>query len=248
MNFPFVRQALMQRDTFSYLVTNPSELSSDDLVYLEQLVEHYPFCQTGHVLLAKGYTNDSESVQSEAMLRKAAAYSLSRHALRKFMEGEFPKSVPTPEQALPFTRRHTREVEVSNKPLFEEINPVQALRGLDYSEVLLQKTEEKAELTPQDNNPLDQLSIIDRFILAEPRIGPLRSKLGQPEEVQVDLAQKPQQIHSTPITEAYAKVLARQGKTEKAIEVYEKLQLKFPEKKTYFAEKIEDLRNPSSLS
>ncbi|MDQ1088528.1 hypothetical protein [Siphonobacter sp. SORGH_AS_1065] len=237
----------MQRDTFSYLVTNPSELSSDDLVYLEQLVEHYPFCQTGHVLLAKGYTHDSKS--AEASLRKAAAYALSRNALRKFMEGDFPQSTSTTDQALPFTRRHAREVvEVSTKPFFEEINPVQALRGLDYSEVLLKKNEEKPETEPQESNPLDQLSIIDRFIQAEPRIGPLRAKLGQPEEIQVDLAQKPQQSHSTPVTEAYAKVLARQGKTEKAIEVYEKLQLKFPEKKTYFAEKIEALKNNPPLS
>lgn len=234
----------MQRDTFSYLVTNPSELSSDDLVYLEQLVEHYPFCQTGHVLLAKGYTHDSESVAAEASLRKATAYALSRNALRKFMEGDFPKSTPTTEQTLPFTRRHAREVvEATTKPFFEEINPVQALRGLDYSEVLLKKNEEKSETELQESNPLDQLSIIDRFIQAEPRIGPLRAKLGQPEEVQVDLAYKLQQTNSTPVTEAYAKVLARQGKSEKAIEVYEKLQLKFPEKKTYFAEKIEALKN-----
>ncbi len=236
----------MQRDTFSYLITNPNEFTTDDLVYLEQLVGTYPFCQTGHVLLAKGYNNRSDT--SETLLRKAAVYSLSRSTLRKFMEGEFPKSTPQPNQSLPFARRHARETDVTLKPTVEEINPVQALRGLDYSEVLLQKNEESKEKEEQKADQQDQLSIIDRFIQAEPRIGPLRSKPGQPEEVQVDLALKPQQSNNTPITEGYAKVLARQGKTEKAIQVYEKLQLKFPEKKTYFAEKIQDLKTQSPLS
>ena len=35
--------------------------------------------------------------------------------------------------------------------------------------------------------------------------------------------------------------MARQGKIERAIEIYEQLMLKKPEKKAYFAEKIKDL-------
>jgi hypothetical protein len=37
--------------------------------------------------------------------------------------------------------------------------------------------------------------------------------------------------------------MLKQGKTDKAIEIYEKLIIKFPEKKSYFAEKIESLKN-----
>lgn len=242
---------LMQRDIFSYLVTNPTDLSSDDVAYLKELVEHYPFCQTGHVLLAKGYTDQADHTDAPAALRKAAAYSLSRNALRKFIGGEFPvATTPAEEQRLPFTRRHPREVEeiaTQPVPVFETINPVQALRGLDYSEVLLKKSEEKAEKEKFETPAYDQLAIIDRFIQAEPRIGPFRAKPGPSDEEPVDLAHKQQVSTSTPLTEAYAKVLARQGKTEKAIEIYEKLQLKFPEKKAYFAGKIEELRSRLSL-
>jgi hypothetical protein len=46
----------------------------------------------------------------------------------------------------------------------------------------------------------------------------------------------------SPITETYAKLLAGQKKYERAIEVYERLILKFPAKSTYFAAQIEKLK------
>lgn len=43
------------------------------------------------------------------------------------------------------------------------------------------------------------------------------------------------------VSEGMAKIMVRQGKIERAIEIYEQLMLKKPEKKAYFAEKIKDL-------
>lgn len=42
-------------------------------------------------------------------------------------------------------------------------------------------------------------------------------------------------------TEAFARILLRQGKIEKAIDVYQKLILKNPEKRNYFAKKLSEL-------
>ncbi|HNG42094.1 MAG TPA: tetratricopeptide repeat protein, partial [Cyclobacteriaceae bacterium] len=44
------------------------------------------------------------------------------------------------------------------------------------------------------------------------------------------------------ISETLVEILIRQGKKEKAIEVLKKLIWKFPQKKTYFAAQIEDLK------
>lgn len=44
------------------------------------------------------------------------------------------------------------------------------------------------------------------------------------------------------ISETYANLLATQGYTQKAIELYQRLMLKFPEKSGYFAAKIEELQ------
>lgn len=55
------------------------------------------------------------------------------------------------------------------------------------------------------------------------------------------LADKSTQIHDV-ISENYAKILAMQGRNDKAIEVYEKLSLMNPEKKHIFAIQIEKLK------
>ena len=45
------------------------------------------------------------------------------------------------------------------------------------------------------------------------------------------------------VTETLAKIYEMQGKTEKAVKAYQKLGLKYPEKSTYFADKIRELKN-----
>lgn len=49
--------------------------------------------------------------------------------------------------------------------------------------------------------------------------------------------------NDTLISETLAKLLAIQGKKDKAIKMYRQLSLKYPEKNTYFAAKIEQLKN-----
>ncbi|MCS6823928.1 MAG: hypothetical protein NZ529_06500 [Cytophagaceae bacterium] len=57
-----------------------------------------------------------------------------------------------------------------------------------------------------------------------------------------NLAERSSTITKNVASENYAKILALQGKRDKAIEVYNQLILKFPEKKTYFETQIEKLK------
>lgn len=72
------------------------------------------------------------------------------------------------------------------------------------------------------------------------------AKTGRLDPGQHELIEKAEQsnhIGQEVLTEAMAEVRLSQGQREKALEIYEKLGLLYPEKKSYFAQKIEQILN-----
>ncbi|MCD4769160.1 MAG: hypothetical protein K8R35_03215 [Bacteroidales bacterium] len=80
--------------------------------------------------------------------------------------------------------------------------------------------------------------LVDRFLKANPRIEPQREKIDEPVE---DITEKIEDKTPGLITETLAKIYLSQQYYTKAIMVYEKLCLKFPEKSSYFATQIEEI-------
>jgi hypothetical protein len=80
---------MINKETFSYLVSSPEDISSSELRELEALSKRYPFCQLTHALLAKGTHLHKQETQAKEQIRAAAAYALSRNALRKIINGSF---------------------------------------------------------------------------------------------------------------------------------------------------------------
>lgn len=89
------------------------------------------------------------------------------------------------------------------------------------------------------------LDLINSFLQRSPaptrrRTAPLPSA---PEpDAQADLSVRSTRAEPDLASESLAKILARQGKTDRAIAVYERLMVKQPEKMAYFAAQIESLR------
>jgi hypothetical protein len=84
-----------------------------------------------------------------------------------------------------------------------------------------------------------QADLIDKFISASPRIEPKREKTDQPVE---DLSQQYTEVKGGFVTETLARIYVNQGYYSKAIDIYEKLCLKFPEKSGYFVTQIEKIK------
>ncbi len=84
-----------------------------------------------------------------------------------------------------------------------------------------------------------QSELIDKFILANPRIEPRKERPEQPPE---DLSDPSTEEQGGFITETLAKIYLSQGYYSRAIDIYEKLCLKFPEKSSYFATQIERIK------
>lgn len=92
--------------------------------------------------------------------------------------------------------------------------------------------------SPKAPDPQHAKQIIDRFIEKDPRITPARSTFYSP----VNMARKSVQEPDDLASETLARIYAAQGNFQKAIHLYELLSLKFPEKSTYFAALIEELK------
>jgi tetratricopeptide (TPR) repeat protein len=90
-----------------------------------------------------------------------------------------------------------------------------------------------------------QLDIIDRFIEAEPQIkrkSPNEAYEPATSDVQ-DLTGDLNSLGDELLSENLAIILEKQGKKDRAIDIYKKLIWKFPQKKAYFAGRIEELKN-----
>jgi hypothetical protein len=84
-----------------------------------------------------------------------------------------------------------------------------------------------------------QSDLIDKFIIANPRIEPVRDKT---ETTNQDISKPFVEAKEGFVTETLAKIYISQGYYSRAIDIYEKLSLKFPEKSSYFASQIEKVK------
>ena len=114
------------------------------------------------------------------------------------------------------------------------------LQLANFSPIEREKAEIQEEIKSISNtvDPLKQkkIALIDRFIENNPKISPVKemSKIAHiPEQTQ---------DQSYLMTETLAKVYLEQKKYQKAIQAYEILILKYPEKSTFFADRISDIR------
>ena len=89
----------------------------------------------------------------------------------------------------------------------------------------------------QNETQKKKLAIIDKFIETNPKIPAV--KQGQSTTVSFDLNKEDR---SMLMTETLAKVYLEQKKYQKAIQAYEILILKYPEKITFFADRISDIK------
>lgn len=81
-------------------------------------------------------------------------------------------------------------------------------------------------------------ALIDRFIREEPRLSPPKREFFNP----VDMAKLSSVDKDDMVSETLARIFVQQGDIPKAIKIYERLCLNLPEKSSYFAAQIENLR------
>ena len=88
-----------------------------------------------------------------------------------------------------------------------------------------------------DETKKKKAKLIDQFIETSPKISPV--KHGVPSSIHIDINKDD---NSSLMTETLARVYLEQKKYQKAIQAYDILILKYPEKSSFFADRISDIK------
>ncbi|RDI54689.1 tetratricopeptide repeat protein [Flavobacterium glaciei] len=88
-----------------------------------------------------------------------------------------------------------------------------------------------------DEDKRKKLELIDKFIEASPKISPVKHGVASTVNLDLNAAD-----NSFLMTETLARVYLEQKKYQKAIQAYEILILKYPEKSSFFADRISDIK------
>ncbi|WBO86309.1 hypothetical protein [Hymenobacter yonginensis] len=96
---------------------------------------------------------------------------------------------------------------------------------------------------PKRRPARSSLALIDQFLQNQPRLKSA-AKRPAPAEEQDDLSVRSTSVVPQLASESLAKIMVKQGKIDKAIEIYERLIVRQPEKSAYFTDQIHQLQTP----
>ncbi|MCW3104538.1 MAG: hypothetical protein JWO09_2978 [Bacteroidetes bacterium] len=150
-----------------------------------------------------------------------------------------------------FVLNTVKESEAVSKPLgaddnFDNKQPHSFSDWIKHAAATAEKAETPVTESPaaekKDNEgqggTLSDFDLIDRFIREEPKIARHKTEFFNP----VNMAKQSVADDITFVSETLAKIYVLQGNYVKALDAYENLRLKYPEKRLYFAAQIKNLR------
>lgn len=255
----------MNTNDFTYLLNKPQAINEKQTQTLEEVLSEFPFFQSARILYLKGlYNQDSYRYNYE--LKKTAAHTQDRTILFDFITSDEFKTLQKNhivEQEEVISNIYVNDVEfiavnesesikevVLEAPTIEEEleigKPLQFENNKSekhsFGEWLqltqfapIERTEEKTE--DIENKKEEKFDLIDKFIENNPKISPAKETVAVPTNIK-----KSNEEPSHLMTETLAKIYLEQKKYQRAIQAYEILILKYPEKSSFFADRIENIK------
>ena len=249
---------------FTSLLQNPNAISKEQTDDIEEILENYPYFQAARIIHLKGLKNQNSFKYNNA-LKTTAAYTTNRTILFDFITADtIDASVSLKEEKEFIDNSEVIDVELieeakgktildSNKTDVEKIQI--AAKKLDIGKPLvfdlsemhsfhqwLQLTSlkpiEREEIIPSKKQKEREgnFDLIEDFIKSKPKINPPPS--GENKDIAIESTTENKNL----MTETLARVYLEQKQYDKAMQAFKILSLKYPEKSSFFADRIKAIK------
>lgn len=233
-------------------IAHPELLDRESLGELRSLLARYPYFQTARLLYLKNlFLLQDPDFKSE--LQKSALYVADLSLLFYYIDGErfvigkhgkkaTEINAEGADRTLDLIDRFLSELPAQTA---KELSIPQEV-SIDYTSILLQE-----DTQPEVAVPLKNQELIDDFIEKQNLQSSAEepSDTGQIVEVEEEETEEAEgekaegeELDESYFTETLAKIYVKQHRYDKALEIIEKLNLKYPKKNIYFADQIRFLQ------
>ena len=217
----------MNASQFLELIQKSDRLEKADYLLLKKVQKNFPFFYLSHALSARFELKNQDSSPS---LPLAAATSVDRVWLKSCLFPPTKGESEVKERALIAPKQEAQQF----KYVIEKDMPKKRKAPKDDLIESIRRKEKKEIL---DAEKRAQIELIKAFSKKEIKLATIKEiEANQNNE---NLANASTSLNEGLISETFATILLQQSKKAMAIEIYEKLALKFPEKRAYFADLIE---------
>lgn len=264
----------MNKDTFYAAIDDPSSISTQFVDQMASTLRQFPYFHAGWMLLAKGLSVTG-SVHFPTTLRQASIHVWDRAALYWLIRDRYDKlplptkPTPSPEPLLNVEEPEplTPVMPVASPPtddddpldLDAQVRSTKPYNIEDLGSHLcrpderysfsdwLEYTCQLQTVTRQEAQPKKRgMDLIDKFLSEDdehiiPSASP-SSHYVDARKIEEESVRENDDI----LTETLASIYVKQKQYDKAISIFKKLCLKYPEKSGYFATRISDIENRNS--
>jgi tetratricopeptide (TPR) repeat protein len=217
----------MTADQIYRFMQNPDKMNQETLQALKELTEQYPAFETGWILYLKNLKILKDSSFEQELINGAIRIH-DRRKLYLFLNQKAGEAMQEQSEL-------TESIAADAPDVLNLIFPT------EYRLDTPVKTEETVGEIARSiqNKPDKKQTLIEKFLEAQPKMPQVKD---QESESPME-GQKQKELENDDfVTETLATIYAQQGYYKKAIQIFEKLSLKYPEKSTYFAAQIEKIK------